>query len=76
MWGTIINGIQAACLEHQGIRDGPWTGATVGFLIAYTAGTISLSFCPRFFRLITIPSYVHFVYVRSDHLSSRFISVL
>jgi len=46
MWGTIINGIQAACLEHKGIRAGPWTGATVGFLIAYTAGTISLSFCP------------------------------
>ena len=26
MWGTIINGIQAAGLEHQGIRDAPWNG--------------------------------------------------
>jgi hypothetical protein len=44
MWGCIINGVQAAGLEHKGIRAGPWDGATVGFLIAYTAGTIQLSF--------------------------------
>lgn len=37
-WGTIINGVQAAGLEHKGIRDAPWTGAVVGLLLAYTAG--------------------------------------
>jgi solute carrier family 35, member F1/2 len=41
-WGTIINGIQAAGLEHRKIHDAPWTGATVGLLIAYTAGMIIL----------------------------------
>ena len=26
MWGTVINGIQAASLEHQGMKDSPWNG--------------------------------------------------
>jgi solute carrier family 35 protein F1/2 len=38
MWGVIINGIQAASLEHNGIKHAPWDGKTVGFLAAYTAG--------------------------------------
>jgi solute carrier family 35, member F1/2 len=38
LWGSIINGVQAASLEHRQIRDAPWTGAVVGLLIAYTAG--------------------------------------
>lgn len=44
MWGSIINGAQAAGLEHRGIHNGPWTGATVGFLIAYTAGMMQFLF--------------------------------
>jgi solute carrier family 35, member F1/2 len=28
MWGVIINGIQAAVLEHNGMRTAPWNGAT------------------------------------------------
>lgn len=28
MWGVIINGIQAAGLEHKGIREAVWNGAT------------------------------------------------
>ena len=38
MWGTIVNGIQAAALEHKDIPNVPWTGAVVGFLLAYTSG--------------------------------------
>ena len=38
LWGSIVNGIQAASLEHRQIRDAPWTGAVVGLLLAYTAG--------------------------------------
>jgi solute carrier family 35 protein F1/2 len=38
LWGTIINGAQAAGLEHRQIHDAPWTGAVVGLLLAYTAG--------------------------------------
>ena len=38
MWGTIINGIQAAALEHKDIPKVPWTGAVIGLLFAYTAG--------------------------------------
>ena len=26
MWGVIINGIQAAGLEHQGMRTATWNG--------------------------------------------------
>jgi len=58
MWGTIINGIQAASLEHKGIRAGPWTGATVGFLIAYTAAMFILyTFAPIIYRLASSPFY-------------------
>ena len=38
MWGMIINGIQAAGLEHEGIKNAPWTGDVIGLLVAYTAG--------------------------------------
>ncbi len=41
MWGTIINGIQAAGLEHNGMKTASWNGATsmrsiaLKFLLAY-----------------------------------------
>lgn len=28
MWGTVINGIQAASLEHVGMKTASWNGAT------------------------------------------------
>ena len=28
MWGMIINGVQAAGLEHNGMRTASWNGAT------------------------------------------------
>lgn len=42
MWGVLINGIQAAGLEHKQIREAAWNGATVGLLVAYTAGQYEL----------------------------------
>lgn len=38
LWGTIINGVQAAALEHKGIKSTSWNGPVIGLLIAYTAG--------------------------------------
>lgn len=26
MWGTLINGVQAASLEHKGMRNATWNG--------------------------------------------------
>ncbi|KAJ7043495.1 DUF914-domain-containing protein [Mycena alexandri] len=38
MFGFIICGVQAAGLEHAGMKTASWNGATIGLLIAYTAG--------------------------------------
>ena len=43
MWGTIINGIQMAGLEHKGMREATWSGFNIGLLVAYTAGECFLS---------------------------------
>lgn len=32
MWGTLINGIQAASLEHVDMTHASWNGATSAFL--------------------------------------------
>jgi len=58
MWGTIINGIQAAGLEHRGIRDAPWTGPVVGLLLAYTAAMLILyTVAPLLYRLASSAYY-------------------
>ena len=31
MWGTLINGVQAASLEHKSMRDATWNGETGEF---------------------------------------------
>ena len=31
MWGTLINGIQAAALEHKGMQTATWDGANGEF---------------------------------------------
>ncbi|KAJ7504503.1 DUF914-domain-containing protein [Mycena galericulata] len=38
MFGVLICGTQAAALEHEGMKTATWDGATIGLLIAYTAG--------------------------------------
>ncbi|KAI9464200.1 hypothetical protein HD554DRAFT_1281605 [Boletus coccyginus] len=42
MWGTLINGIQASALEHYDMTQASWNGATIGFLVAYTAAMFTL----------------------------------
>ena len=34
MWGTIINGIQAASLEHKDMTQATWSGKNIGLLVA------------------------------------------
>ncbi|KAF8318755.1 DUF914-domain-containing protein [Clavulina sp. PMI_390] len=57
-WGMIINGIQAAGLEHKQITEAVWDGATVGLLIAYTAAMFILyTFAPLIYRMASSPFY-------------------
>jgi len=52
MWGMIINGIQAAALEHEGIRTAPWDGGTIGFLFVYTFTMLVLyTVAPLLYRM-------------------------
>ncbi|KIM53933.1 hypothetical protein SCLCIDRAFT_137838 [Scleroderma citrinum Foug A] len=58
MWGTIINGIQAAALEHKGMPVAPWTGMTIGLLVAYTAAMFTLyTIAPLVYRAASSPFY-------------------
>jgi len=58
MWGTIINGCQAAGLEHALIPQANWNGATVGLLIAYTAAMICLyTVAPILYRMASSAYY-------------------
>jgi len=58
MWGTIINGIQAAGLEHNDMKTASWNGATIGILIAYTAAMIILyTVAPLLYRLASSTYY-------------------
>jgi solute carrier family 35 protein F1/2 len=51
LWGTLINGIQAAGLEHNAMKQAVWNGATIGLLIAYTAAMIILyTVAPMIYR--------------------------
>jgi len=55
---VLINGIQAAGLEHNQIREAVWNGATVGLLVAYTAAMFILyTFAPLIYRLASSPFY-------------------
>jgi len=51
MWGVIINGIQAAALEHKGIKAGPWDAHVIGYLIIYTVSMFILyTVAPMLYR--------------------------
>lgn len=57
-WGTIINGIQAASVEHHSWHRANWNGATIGILIAYTVSMLCLyTVAPILFRLSSSPFY-------------------
>ncbi|KIM83020.1 hypothetical protein PILCRDRAFT_819814 [Piloderma croceum F 1598] len=58
MWGTLINGIQAASLEHVDMTHASWNGATIGLLVAYTASMIILyTVAPLLYRMASSAFY-------------------
>ena len=58
MWGTLINGIQAAGLEHKDMTMASWNGATIGLLIAYTAAMLILyTVAPILYRMASSAYY-------------------
>jgi len=58
MWGVLINGIQAAGLEHAGMRTASWNGATIGLLVAYTASMFILyTVAPILYRMASSAYY-------------------
>jgi len=72
LWGTIINGIQAAGLEHRQIREAPWTGAVVGLLLAYTAAMLTLyTVAPLLYRLAS-SAYFNLALLSSDFFGLLF----
>lgn len=58
MWGTLINGIQAASLEHVDMTTASWNGTTIGFLVAYTAAMFILyTTAPLLYRMASSAFY-------------------
>jgi len=58
MWGTIINGAQAAGLEHKQWTTSNWDGKVIGFLLAYTAAMFILyTVAPLIYRLASSAFY-------------------
>ncbi|KAG0709269.1 DUF914-domain-containing protein [Suillus ampliporus] len=58
MWGTLINGIQAASLEHAAMTTASWNSATIGFLVAYTAAMFILyTTAPLLYRMASSAFY-------------------
>jgi len=58
MWGTLINGIQAAGLEHAQMKTATWNGVTIGLLVAYTAAMICLyTVAPILYRIASSAFY-------------------
>jgi len=71
MWGTLINGIQAAGLEHKGMRDTVWNGPIAGLLLAYTAAMFILyTTAPVIYRLASS------VFYNLNLLSANFFGLL
>ncbi|MBW0475939.1 hypothetical protein O181_015654 [Austropuccinia psidii MF-1] len=57
-WGTIINGIQAAALEHSSWSQQAWNLKTIGLLAAYTTSMLLMyTVVPILFRMASSPFY-------------------
>jgi solute carrier family 35 protein F1/2 len=71
MWGTLINGVQAAALEHRDMTTATWNGAIGGILVAYTAAMFILyTTAPILYRMATS------VFYNLSLLSSDFFGLL
>ncbi|KAI0731188.1 DUF914-domain-containing protein [Earliella scabrosa] len=58
MWGVLINGIQAAGLEHKDMTKMSWNGENIGLLFAYTAAMFILyTVAPILYRMASSAYY-------------------
>lgn len=58
LYGTIINGIQGAALEHDLFTSVDWSGSNIGYLTGYTVSMLFLyTLAPILFRLSSSPFY-------------------
>ncbi|KAI0793912.1 DUF914-domain-containing protein [Fomes fomentarius] len=58
MWGVLINGIQAAGLEHKDMITATWNGENIGLLFAYTAAMFILyTVAPILYRMASSAYY-------------------
>lgn len=58
MWGVLINGIQAAGLEHGSMKKMSWNGENIGLLFAYTAAMFILyTVAPLLYRMASSAYY-------------------
>ncbi|KNZ74562.1 hypothetical protein J132_06516 [Termitomyces sp. J132] len=58
MWGTLINGVQAAGLEHGAMKLASWNRMTIGILVAYTSAMFILyTVAPMLYRLASSTYY-------------------
>ncbi|KAL1696572.1 hypothetical protein GGG16DRAFT_85007, partial [Schizophyllum commune] len=59
LFGFIICGAQAGGLEHKGMLEATWNGATVGLIIAYTSGTMFILYtvAPLLYRAASSTYY-------------------
>jgi solute carrier family 35 protein F1/2 len=72
MWGTLINGIQASALEHEGMKTATWDSFTIGLLIAYTSSMVILyTIAPMLYRWAS-SAYFNLSLLTSDFFSLLF----
>ncbi|EJU03675.1 DUF914-domain-containing protein [Dacryopinax primogenitus] len=65
-WGVIINGCQAAGLEHKLMTEVTWNGPVIGLLFAYTAAMLILyTVAPLLYRM-TSAAYYNLSLLTSD----------
>jgi len=58
MYGVLINGIQAAGLEHKDMTMASWNGATIGLLVAFTSAMFILyTVAPMLYRMASSTYY-------------------
>ncbi|SCV74960.1 BQ2448_7989 [Microbotryum intermedium] len=57
-WGSIINAIQGAALEHHLFHASSWSGRNIGYLVGYTCCMLYIySTAPVLYRLASSPFY-------------------
>ncbi|KAG6909034.1 hypothetical protein DXG01_002308 [Tephrocybe rancida] len=58
LYGTLINGVQAAGLEHGAMKLASWNSMTIGLLVAYTSAMFILyTVAPMLYRLASSTYY-------------------